>query len=107
MILGYSKACFLVMRIYPEFSIYDLPKMKFHGTMKVNLAYCHFARNEIIVSKKHYEKNKIVFDREIFLHELAHFVAYKKHGCLDHSRHWQNICMKLGIPARKTIEVTL
>lgn len=103
--LSYKLACSLVLREFPQIKPSSLPKLQFHPTLKVALAYCYFDKNKIVVSKKHYEKNKSVFANEVFLHELAHFVANKLYGCRSHGKAWKSVCKQLDIIPRLNIEV--
>lgn len=107
MLPSYANACNLVLFHFPQLQKSDLPKLKFHGTLKKALAYCYFDKNVILASKKHYVKNKQVFAQEVFLHELAHFVAAKLYDCRTHSAAWASVCEELGIIAREEIEVQL
>lgn len=100
-------ACSKVLHHFPELKREDLPKLQFHATLIKVLAYCYFDKNVIVASKRHYAKNVGIFAHEVFLHELAHFIAYKLYSCTDHGKAWQSVCLQLGIPARLKIQVEL
>lgn len=107
MIPSYNLACSIILFHFPELDRKALPKLQFHGTLKRALAYCYFDKNVILASKKHYTKNRDVFANEVWLHELAHFVANKLYSCQDHGKAWQSICQQIGIQPREAIEVWL
>lgn len=103
--LSYRLACSIVLFHFPQLNRKDLPKLQFHGTLIRALAYCYFDKNVIVVSKRHYIKNRCVFANEVFLHELAHFVANKLYNCRSHGAAWKSVCKQLGIIPRLNIEV--
>ena len=105
MLPSYNQACAVVLFHFPQLDKKDLPKLQFHATLIKALAYCYFDKNVILVSKRHYTKNRGVFANEVFLHELAHFVANKLYNCTSHGKAWKSVCCQLGIIPRLSIEV--
>ncbi len=66
-------------------------------------AYLHLAKVELNPRLLHIGDDPLSHVRQTLLHELAHLLAYHRHGnkILAHGNEWKQACADLGIPGEK------
>ena len=72
-------------------------KFRWHNK-KVSLGTCNYTNKWILLSKWYVELNTEDEVKDTILHEIAHALAYQRHGRAGHGhgRIWKSICREIG-----------
>jgi predicted SprT family Zn-dependent metalloprotease len=76
---------------------YGLSDWTFQFTRKKRVfGTCYFKLKEIHLSSVLTECNSVAQVHDTILHEIAHALAYLKHGEVGHGKRWRDICVQIG-----------